>query len=56
MNVYIKKNYFLKSFIPSAVNIWNELSLNVHQLNGLDDFKKRLQNLYVSDSNSMFMF
>ena len=51
-----KKNYYLKSFIPSAVKVWNELSLNVRQMNGLNDFKKKLKKVYVSDTNSMYMF
>ena len=41
--------YFLKSYIPSAINLLNNLRLNIRWLNGLDMFKKQL-NLMNSTS------
>ena len=39
-------NYFLKSFIPSTIRLWNELPENIRLKNEFDDFKKELQQIY----------
>jgi len=37
------QNYLLKSFIPSAIKLWNNIPPNIRQCNELDTFKTRLQ-------------
>ena len=39
-------NYFLKSFIPSTIRMWNELPENIRLKNDLEDFKKELLQIY----------
>ena len=42
----IKKNYFLKSYIPSTVRAWNSLSANVKSISTVDTFKLNLNKIY----------
>ena len=39
------KNYFLKSYIPSTIKMWNDLPLNIRLLDDLDTFKNELARL-----------
>ena len=40
------KNYFLKSFIPSSIKAWNDLSENVRNIAEVDSFKLSLSKIY----------
>ena len=42
----IKKNYFLKSFIPSTIKIWNSLSADLKSIATVDTFKLHLKRIY----------
>ena len=50
-----KKNYFLKSFIPSSIKIWNETSLNIRQTVSLDALKLKLKSIYGNTSYSLYL-
>ena len=43
----ISKNYFLKSFIPSAIRLWNELSDNIRDAPNIESFKRNLNLLHT---------
>ena len=43
----IKKNYFLKSFIPSAIRVWNDLNTTLKNIQDLETFKQALHQLYL---------
>ena len=42
----IKKNYFLKSFLPSAVKTWNTLGKGIKEIKDLEAFKLAIHQLY----------
>jgi len=42
----IQKNYFLKSYIPSSIKLWNKLAENVRAVADVDAFKIHLQQIY----------
>ena len=50
-----KKNYFLKSFIPSSIKTWNETSLNIRQAISFDSLKLKLKSIYGNTSYSLFL-
>ena len=43
----ITKNYFLKSFLPSSVKMWNKLSLDIRQIADLDEYRKAISKIYT---------
>ena len=45
----IKKNYFLKSFIPSGIRLWNQLSNQVRGIIDLDDFKRSIKKMFTPE-------
>ena len=45
----IKKNYFLKSFIPSSIRIWNKISNQVGNIVDLDDFKGSIKRMFTQE-------
>ena len=48
------KNYLLKSFIPSSIKSWNELSIELRNAISYDTFKTKLRKLYGSSFNSLY--
>ena len=54
-NIRSTKNYLLKSFIPSAIKSWNELSIDLRNTVSSDQFKIKLLKTYGSSSYSMYM-
>jgi len=46
----ISKNYFLKSFIPSSIRLWNSLENSLRNITDIDEFKKAVKKLYISDT------
>ena len=42
----LRKNYFLKSFIPSTVNLWNKLKPSVRAIHEIDTFKTAITKIY----------
>ena len=51
-----KKNYLLKSFIPSSIDSWNDLDLETRNLPTYEGFKKKMEQMYGNSSYSMFMY
>ena len=51
-----KKNYFLKSFIPSSIKIWNDSNADIRQSANLTSLKDKLLSVYGNKSYSMFLF
>ena len=47
----ISKNYFLKSFIPSSIRLWNSLPENVRLSDNLDAYKLKISRIYKSDTH-----
>ena len=45
----ITKNYFLKSFIPSTIRLWNKLNRNIRNIPDIADFKVALRDLYTPE-------
>ena len=41
-----KKNYLLKSFIPSSIDSWNDLDLETRNLPTYEGFKKKMKQMY----------
>ena len=41
-----KTNYFLKSFLPSTIRVWNTLSISVRNISSTDAFKSQLNWTY----------
>ena len=50
-----KKNYFLKSFIPSSIKAWNESSLCIRQSVSIETLKVNLEDKYGNTSYSLFL-
>ncbi len=42
----LKKNFFLKSFIPSSVKTWNELKPSIRALHKIDTFKTEISKIH----------
>ena len=40
------KNYFLKSYIPSSIRLWNKLPHNIRSIAKLDTFRINLHKIY----------
>ena len=51
-----RKNYMLKSFIPSAIKEWNQLPFDIRHAESLDLFKKKYKLSYLHDYNSMYLY
>ena len=43
----IKKNYLLKSFLPSTVKNWNSLGKGIKEIKDLEAFKQSIHPLYL---------
>jgi len=39
-------NYFLKSFIPSTIKLWNSLAENIRTTTKIESFKDKLNHIY----------
>ncbi len=50
-----KKNYFLKSFIPSAIKAWNDTTLDLKRATSLQNLKAKLSDLYKSTTYHLFL-
>ena len=50
-----KKNYFLKSFIPSSIKTWNEANMEIRQAASYDALKAKLKNIYAKKSPCLFL-
>ena len=50
-----KKNYFLKSFIPSSIKIWNETKLEIRQAISTEALKNMLKSTYCNTSYSLLL-
>ena len=50
-----KKNYFLKSFIPSSIKAWNEASDDIKRATSLNSVKAKLSDLYGSTTYHLFL-
>ena len=46
----IKKNYLLKSFIPSSLKLWNDLPQNIRNNMDLDDFRIQIRKTMLPDT------
>ena len=46
----IKKNYFLKSFIPSSIRLWNSLDNTLRSTAELEDFKNAVKKIFTPES------
>ena len=46
----ISKNYFLKSFIPSSIRLWNGLETIVKSILDLEEFKKAIKQMYTPNT------
>ena len=51
----IKKNFFLKSYIPSSVKTWNESSIDIKRATSLNSLKSKLSDLYGSSTYHLFL-
>ena len=51
-----KKNYRLKSSIPSSIDSWNDLDLGTRNLPTYEAFKKKMNQRYGNSSCSVFMY
>ena len=51
-----KKNYLLKSFIPSSIKSWNELDNDVRNSSSYNTFKEKLFKLYGNSSYSLYLY
>ena len=45
----IKKNYFLKSFIPSSIRLWKELSQTLQTVKEIETFRTALKKIFTPD-------
>ena len=45
----IRKNYFLKSFIPSSIRLWNDLSDSLRKTDDIDTYRNMLKKTYTPD-------
>jgi len=43
----ITKNYFLKSFLPSSIKLWNTLDIQIRQIADLDGFRKAISLIFT---------
>jgi len=50
-----KKNYFLKSFIPSSIKTWNETSLAIRHSVSFEALKTKLRSIYCNTSYGLFL-
>ena len=50
-----KKNYFLKSYIPSTIKIWNDSSLDIKRASSLTSLKSKLSDLYGSTTYHLYL-
>ena len=50
-----QKNYFLKSFIPSAIKLWNETQLDIRKSTTLSLCKKKLKDIYSIYTYPLFL-
>ena len=50
-----KKNYFLKSFIPSSIKTWNESKKEIRQAASYDTLKAKLKNIFAKQSSKLFL-
>ena len=50
-----KKNYFLKSFIPSSIKMWNDTAFDIRRALSLQSLKSKLSDLYSSSSYHLFL-
>ena len=50
-----RKNYFLKSYIPSSIRAWNESSLDIKRATSLNSLKAKLADLYGSTTYYLFL-
>ena len=51
-----KKNYFLKSFIPSSIKVWNETREDIKLAATTTTLQAKLSVIYGNSSNSMFLY
>ena len=50
-----KKNYFLKSFIPSSTRAWNEADLDIKRSTSLQSLKNKLKQIYENKSYYLYL-
>ena len=51
-----KKNYFLKSFIPSSIKTWNDTNREVREASSLEALKTKLSSIYGINSYRLFLY
>jgi len=51
-----KKNYYLKSFIPSSIKSWNEMDLQLRKSPSYDTFKRNLKKISGNSSYNMYLY
>ena len=49
------KNYYLKSFIPSSLKLWNDTSIDIRRALSLQSLKAKLSDLYGSSSYHLYL-
>ena len=49
------KNYFLKSYIPSSIKLWNEVTENIRSIAEADTFKTNLKQYLVKWSYKPYL-
>jgi hypothetical protein len=50
-----KKNYYLKSYIPSAIKVWNDTRIDIRRALSLQSLKSKLSDLYGSTSYHLYL-
>ena len=43
----IRKNYFLKSFLPSGIRLWNKLEKSIKSITDLESFKRSVKKVFI---------
>jgi hypothetical protein len=51
-----KKTYFLKSFIPSSIKVWNALDIKIRESSSKESMKAKLKAMYGNQSYSLFLY
>ena len=51
-----KKNYYLKSYIPSSIKIWNDTEPDIKNAETESILKSKLMRIYGNSSNALFLY
>ena len=50
-----KENYFLKSYMPASIRVWNDTRIDIRRALSLQSLKSKLSDLYGSTSYDLYV-